>query len=77
MCLKLFRSFLRWLNRSPEFSWKRPVDLELSPVRVPLTSGEKTGIMRSAQVQTYTVEELKLLWKYATPFQKMLLPPAK
>ena len=73
MCLKLFRSFLRWLNRSPEFSWKRPVDLELSPVRVPLTSGEKTGIMRSAQVQTYTTEELKLLWKHATPFQRLLM----
>ena len=72
-CLKLLRSFLRWLNRSPEFSWKRPFDLELSPVRVPLTSGEKTGIMRSAQVQTYTAEELKLLWKYATPFQRLLM----
>jgi integrase len=72
-CLKLLRSFLRWLNRSPEFSWKRPFDLELTPVRVPLTSGEKTGVMRSAQVQTYTAEELKLLWKYATPFQRLLI----
>jgi hypothetical protein len=32
-CLKLLRSFLRWLNRSQEFSWKRPFDLELSPGR--------------------------------------------
>jgi len=27
--IKQFRHFLRWLNRSPEFAWKRPADLEL------------------------------------------------
>jgi hypothetical protein len=27
-CIKLFRSFLRWLNRTLEFDWKRPADLE-------------------------------------------------
>ena len=29
--------------------------------------------MRSAQVQTYTLPELKLLWEYGSPFQRLLL----
>ena len=72
-CMKQFRRFLRWLNKSPEFSWKRPSDLELLPMRIPLTPGERTGLMRSAQVQTYTLDELHLLWKYGTPFHRLLL----
>ena len=41
-CIKLFRSFLRWLSRSAEFDWKRPADLETTPIRIPLTSQEKS-----------------------------------
>jgi hypothetical protein len=42
-------------------------------MRIPLTPGERTGLMRSAQVQTYTLEELHLLWKYGRPFHRLLL----
>ncbi len=38
--LKQFRHFLRWLNRSPEFAWRRPADLELGQVRIPLNPTE-------------------------------------
>src|SRR5262245_4584134 len=41
-CVKQFRHFLRWLNKRPEFGWKRPADLELEPVRIELTPGEKS-----------------------------------
>jgi hypothetical protein len=72
-CIKQLRRFLRWLNRSPEFPWKRPTDLELPRVQIPLTAEEKSARRQSSQVQTYTLEELRLLWTYASPFQRLLM----
>ena len=72
-CIKLFRSFLRWLNRTPEFDWKRPADLETTQIRIPRTSQEKSSQVRSAQVDTYQLSELKTLWEYASPFQRLLM----
>ncbi len=72
-CMKQFRAFLRWLNKSPDFSWKRPSDLEFPPMRIPLTPGERTGKMRSSQVQTYSTDELTALWQNGLPFDRLLL----
>jgi hypothetical protein len=72
-CIKLFRSFLRWLNRAPEFDWKRPADLETMQIRIPLTAEEKSNQVRSTQVDTYKLSELKTLWEYASPFQRLLM----
>jgi hypothetical protein len=72
-CIKQFRHFLRWLNKRPEFGWKRPADLELEVTRIPLTPGEKSAQARPTQVQTYTLAELKTLYEYATPFQRLLM----
>jgi len=72
-CIKLFRSFLRWLNRAPEFDWKRPADLETTQIRIPLTPEEKSARVQPAQVDTYKLDELKILWQYASPFQRLLM----
>jgi hypothetical protein len=72
-CLKQFRHFLRWLNKAPEFGWKRPADLELTQLRVPLAPHERSGLARSSQVQTYTPDELQTLWAYASAFQRLLM----
>jgi hypothetical protein len=72
-CIKRFRHFLRWLNKTPEFAWKRPADLELTQVRIPLAPQEKSALARSTRVQTYTLDEVRTLWEYATPFQRVLL----
>src|SRR5205823_4012763 len=72
-CMKQFRSFLRWLNKSAEFAWKRPSDLELAPMRIPLFPGERTGLMRSSQVQTYSLDDLRQLWQYGSSFHRLLL----
>jgi integrase len=72
-CIKQLRQFLKWLNRSPEFAWKRPTDLELPRIHIPLTAEEKSARGRSLQVQTYTLEELRLLWEHASPFRRLLL----
>jgi hypothetical protein len=72
-CLKQLRHFLRWLNKSPEFAWKWPAELNLDPVRIPLAPQEKSAMARSAQVQTYNFDELGVLWEYATAFQRLLM----
>jgi hypothetical protein len=72
-CVKQFRRFLRWLNKRPEFGWKRPADLELEAIRIPYTAAEKSAKARPAQVQTYTAAELRTLYRYATPLQRLLL----
>jgi hypothetical protein len=60
-CIKQFRAFLRWLNKTLEFGWKRPTDLELAQVRIPLAPQEKSALARSTLVQTYTLDELQTL----------------
>jgi hypothetical protein len=72
-CIKQYRNFLRWLNRSEEFSWKRPPDLEIGQIRIPLTPQEKSATVRSTQVKTYTLEELQTCWEYGSPFQRLLM----
>jgi hypothetical protein len=69
--IKQLRHFLRWLNKVPEFAWKRPAELELGQVRIPTTAAEKAATMRSSQVQTYSVDELKILWEHASPLQRL------
>jgi hypothetical protein len=72
-CIKLFRHFLRWLNRSPAFAWRRPEDFELARVQIPRSPQEKAAAVRNAQVQTYSLDELRLLWVYANSFQRVLM----
>jgi integrase len=72
-CIKLFRRFLRWLHKSPDFAWRRPADLELQAVRIVESSEERSKKRRTAQVQTYTAEELKECWARADPFMRLLM----
>jgi hypothetical protein len=71
--IKQFRHFLKWLNRNSAFRWKRPADLEPDAIRIPLRPDEKTHFARSVQVQTYTHDELRTLWQYASPFQRLVM----
>ncbi len=70
--IKEFRVFLRWLNRSRQWQWTRPHDYEVSPVRVDRTQEERARIT-SLAVQTYTPGELKTLWEYAVPWERLLM----
>ena len=72
-CVKLYRHFLRWLNRATEFDWKRPADLDLPRVAVPAGEGDVTRALNRSRVETYTTDELRTLWAYATPFQRLLM----
>jgi hypothetical protein len=39
--IKQLRHFLRWLNKSAEFTWRCPAGMEMGHVRIPLTPNEK------------------------------------
>jgi hypothetical protein len=69
--IKEIRQFVRWLHRSPEWDWTRPLDYEVRPVRVITTPEERGG--RVHQVKTYTVGELRLLWQYANPTERLMI----
>jgi hypothetical protein len=71
--IKRIREFLRWLHRNPAFEWKRPVDYETQPLRVPLTHEEVAARFSPLQVPTYTVEQLGVLYDYASPTERLML----
>lgn len=58
-CIKQFRHFLRWLNKSNDFAWKRPVDLETNLIHIPVAKEEMSAALRRTQVQTYSIDELR------------------
>ena len=73
--LTTFKAFIRWLHKSERFAWRKPEDLdfaELKP-RIPLTAEERDAKLSAEQVDTYSVEELVDLYRYATPLQRAIL----
>jgi hypothetical protein len=71
--IKTIRRFIRWLNRNPTFHWRKPVDLEFPPVRITLTPAENAKRLRTLQVDTYSLDELVMLYQYATGLERLLL----
>lgn len=71
--IKQFRSFLRWLNKCPDYSWRRPPDYETTPLRVVRTSEEKSSLRRHSQVDVYNIDELQTLYEYAKPLQRVFM----
>ena len=71
--IKRIREFLKWLHRSPAFAWRTPTDYVVEPIRLERLAGEKTARLRTAQVKTYSREELVTLYRYATPLERFYL----
>ncbi len=71
--IRLFKHFLKWLHKNPDFPWKKPVDLEFDRVKILEHPHEIAKRITPNQVPTYTREELAVLWEYATPLQKVFL----
>src|SRR5262249_6867858 len=70
-CVKQLRHFLRWLNKAPEFEWRRPADLELGRIHIPHSPQELAAPGRPSHVQTYSPYELQMLYHHATPLQRL------
>src|SRR5262249_52990122 len=71
--IKRIRHFIRWLHQSPDFAWRKPEDYEPEHARIGRTTAERAEKVRSAPVRTYTVDELAVLWKYASPRERLLM----
>jgi integrase len=72
--LKTARRFVRWLHRSEEFTWTKPVDAEdLLRVNVERlrTDAEIAGLGRGVRV--WTIEELVQIYRHATDRDRLLL----
>jgi hypothetical protein len=70
--IKEFRQFIRWLHRSKTFGWKRPDDYEVVPVRIGRRQDERARIT-SLAVETFSPDELTTLWRYALPWERLLM----
>ena len=71
--IKQLRAFLRWLHKNDNYEWKRPADFDDLVTAVPTNHTEKANAISTLQVDTYDLDELVLLYKYATPFERTLL----
>lgn len=65
--IRLFKHFLRWLHKEKSFPWKKPVDLDLGQVSIVADAETKY------KVETYSKEELGILWQHASHFERRLL----
>ncbi len=65
--IRLFKHFVRWLHKEKSFPWKRPVDLEIDRIKIVPDPEIKYG------VETYSKEELSVLWQHASYFERQLL----
>lgn len=71
--IKRIREFLRWLHRNSAFEWRKPADLETTPLRIPLTHDEVAAKLSPMQVKTYTADQLGILYEYASPVERLLM----
>lgn len=63
--------FLTWLHKSPEWTWRKPDDYsEISRTPVELESDVAS---ETKEVPTYTIAQLRTLFEYATPLERLLI----
>ena len=63
------KRFLKWLHKSKQFEWQKPENFDEIKTRVDPTPHEQQK--RLVQVDTYSLDELVLLNKYATPLERV------
>lgn len=64
--------FLKWLDQSSKFDWSKPFalsDMDTRVRRLP-SDHDRKGL---EQVDTFNLDELRLLMRYAQPFERLLL----
>jgi len=64
--------FFRWLHKSKSFDWRKPEDFDELETRVKDLPDERTNI-NFLNVEVFSLDELTILNKYATPLERLLL----
>ena len=70
--IKQLKNFFKWLHRNDDFAWRKPEDFAELVVSVKANQREKAAKVSPLQVKTFSEEELCLLYKYATPLERVL-----
>jgi hypothetical protein len=65
------RNFFKWLHNRPNFDWKKPDDFHEMKTRVAKLENEHRTQVDAEQV--FTLDELKLLYRYGAPLDRMLI----
>lgn len=67
------KRFFDWLHLTPKFGWRRPSDLltDLKTDVRKLPSDRKS--LKKLEIDRFNIDELKLLYKHAIPFERLLL----
>ena len=71
--IRCWKSFLQWLHKEPTFPWKQPPDLLWGRVRILVHQHEIDARATPRQVDTFTKEELRVLWEYGTDTTRVLM----
>lgn len=64
--------FFKWLHKSKGFDWRKPEDFDDLATKVKDLPEERTGI-GFLNVEVFRIEELAVLYKYATPLERLLI----
>lgn len=71
---KRIKEFLRWLSKTDEFDWKKPLDFDELKLGIRKSGRDKASLITSGQqVRTFTVEELVILNQYANPHERFVM----
>lgn len=65
--------FFKFLHRSRDFDWRKPEDFDDLKTKVKDIGDERTCIAHETQVRVYTPSELAILYKYATPLERLMI----
>lgn len=64
--------FFDWLHLSSQFAWRKPADFETLERRVESLNSDRRSV-KNMEVLTFSIDNLVLLMKHATPFERFLL----
>ncbi len=66
------KRFFGWLHLTNKFGWRKPEDFEFLKFRVRSLPSDRPSL-EQLEIETYSIKELALLYKYAIPFERLLL----
>ena len=65
------KRFLRWLHKCKDFDWRKPENFDEIKTKVDAAPGDQQR--KLVQVDTFSLDELRLLNEYATPLERVFL----
>lgn len=64
--------FFEWLHLTGEFGWRKPEDFASLKKKVRTLKTDRRSI-QEMEIKTFSMDDLKLLYKHAIPFERLLI----